>query len=164
MNISSGQWPLLNVDVGRVLLYPAFLLLAGVVCTSALAADPTADLTYAYSTQGCGPIDQPVTMIYLTRDPVTNGQPRTPYVQLWFAHGLDELGRFDGRWDGAQGDVGGTWCRSESECKPVQRGSLKLERSSIDGTLSGEIEFELEGPVRGPLHAETLPAQHESCG
>ena len=153
-----------RADGERGLYLLAFLLLAGVFGTSALAADPAADLTYAYSTQGCGHIDQPVTMIYLTRDPVTNGQPRAPYVQLWFAHGLDEHGRFDGRWNGAQGDVGGTWCRMESECKPLQSGSLKLERSSADGTLGGEIEFELEGPVRGPLRAEPLPAQHESCG
>lgn len=142
----------------------ALLLLAGVVCMPALAVDPAADLTYAYSTQGCGPIDQPVTMIYLTRDPVTDGQPRAPYVQLWFAHGLDEHGRFEGGWDGAQGNVGGTWCRTEQDCNPVQRGHLKLQRSTDDGTLNGEIEFELEGPVKGPLRAEPLPAQHLSCG
>ncbi len=145
-------------------IHCAFLLLAAAVGHPALAADPTADLTHAYSTRGCGPIDQPVTMIYLTRDPVTDGQPRPPYVQLWFAHGLDENGRFEGRWNGPQGDVGGTWCRTAQDCKPVKSGSLKLQRSDDDDTLTGEVEFELEGPVRGPLSAEPLPPQHQSCG
>ena len=139
-------------------------LLAAAVCGAALAADPIADLTHAYSTNGCGPIDQPVTMIYLTRDPVTSGQPRPPYVQLWFAHGLDEYGKFEGHWDGPQGDVGGTWCKTEQDCQPVKRGNLKLQRASDDGTLNGEVDFELEGPVHGPLSAEPLPPQHQSCG
>jgi hypothetical protein len=149
--------------MGRNLLCRLFLLLAA-AGGPALAADPTADLTHAYSTQGCGPIDQPVTMIYLTRDPVTNGHPRPPYVQLWFAHGFDENGRFEGQWDAAQGNVGGTWCPTEKDCNPVKRGSLKLQRSSDDGTLTGEVEFELEGPVHGPLNAEPLPTAHQSCG
>lgn len=150
--------------MGRSIRCRELLMFAATTCGPALAADPTADLTHAYSTSGCGPIDQPVTIIYLTRDPARDGQPRPPYVQLWFAHGLDENGRFAGQWAGTQGDVGGTWCSTEQECKPVKRGSLKLQRPSADGTLSGEVEFELEGPVRGPLNAEPLPAQHLSCG
>jgi len=150
--------------MGRNLHFRAIMLLAVVISRLAWAADPTADLTHAYSTQGCGPIDQPVTMIYLTRDPATNGHPRPPYVQFWFAHGFDENGRFEGNWDGAQGNVGATWCPTEKDCNPVKRGSLKLQRSGVDGMLTGEVEFELEGPVRGPLSAEPLPPEHQSCG
>ena len=150
--------------MGRNLPCCAIFALASAACAPALADDPAADLTYAYSTHGCGPVDQPVTIIYLTRDPFTGGRPQAPYVQLWFAHGLDEHGRFEGRWDGPQGNVGGTWCRTEQDCIPVKRGSLKLQRSTPDGTLNGDVEMDLGGPVGGPLHAEPLPTEHESCG
>lgn len=164
MTASRKPWSWMIADMKRAWRCVALLLPALAVCTPALAVDPAAELTHAYSTQGCGPIDQPVTMIYLTRDPVTDGQPRPPFVQLWFAHGFDENGRFEGHWEGPQGDVGATWCRTIQECKPVRHGRLKLQRSADDGTLGGEIEFELEGPVRGPLRAEPLPPQHQSCG
>lgn len=127
-------------------------------------ADPAAEFTHAYYTRGCGPIDQPVTMIYLTPEIVKEGRPRAPYVQLWFAGGLDEHGRFAGNWDGAQGKSGGTWCRTDSDCSSITRGSMKLERSTTEGTLNGEIQFELNGPVGGPLRALPLPAESLSCG
>lgn len=132
--------------------------------TPEYAADPAAELTYAYYTRGCGPIDQPVTMIYLTPEIVKEARPRAPYVQLWFAGGLDEQGRFAGNWEGVQGKAGGTWCRTDADCSPVTRGSMKLERSTAEGTLNGEIQFELNGPVGGPLRALPLPAQSLSCG
>jgi len=164
ITVSRKPCLLIRAGMRRTFQCRALLLLAATVCTPALAVDPATELTYAYSTRSCGPIDQPVTMIYLTRDPVTDGQPRPPYVQLWFAQGLDENGRFEGRWNGPQGDVGGTWCSTEQDCNPVKSGKLKIQRSAEDGTLNGEIEFELEGPVRGPLNAEPLPAKHQLCG
>jgi hypothetical protein len=147
----------------RSFLLPV-LLCAALTSSAEPAADPAAELTYAYYTRGCGPIDQPVTMIYLTPEIVKEGRPRAPYVQLWFAGGLDEQGRFAGNWDGVQGKVGGTWCRTDADCNPVARGSMKLQRSTTEGTLNGEIQFELNGPVGGPLRALPLPAESLSCG
>lgn len=148
------------------------LCCASLACVAAAAQDPApagaddpgTELTHAYYTRGCGPVDQPVTMIYLTRDPVDDDGPRAPYVQLWFAGGLDEHGRFEGRWNGAQGDIGGTWCRTGADCNPILRGYLKLARSTSEGTLNGDIELELDGPVGGPLRALPLPAERLSCG
>ncbi len=148
----------------RKLSYISFFVFVCGICVNTLADDSGVSLTYAYSTHGCGPIDQPVTMIYLTHDPVATGRPLPPYVQMWFAHGLDEQGRFEGAWNGPQGNMGGTWCRTAQDCVPVARGSLKLKRSVDDGTLIGDVEVDLGGPVGGPLRAEPLPAEHDSCG
>jgi hypothetical protein len=130
----------------------------------AAPADPAADFTHAYYTRGCGPVDQPATMIYLTRDPVDGAEPQAPYVQIWFAGGRDEHGRYAGQWTAPQSDAGGTWCRTPADCRPVTRGSIRLERSTAEGTLNGHVELDLDGPVGGPLRALPLPSTRLSCG
>jgi hypothetical protein len=170
MTALAGRLSRTGTDAGRrtrwllTLLACCLPALPGRAAEPVPAADPATDLTFAYSTRGCGPIDQPVTLIYLTHERVRDGSPQPPYVQIWFAHGLDENGRFSGRWDGPLQDVGGTWCRTPQECSPVPRGSLSVQRSTADGTLNGEIELDLHGPVGGPLSAEPLPSERLSCG
>ena len=148
----------------RVIRWSSFSVLVFFAMACSDGTGPPFGFRHAAATFECGPADGPAVAIYLSPNPVTSLEPSGPYVRIYIAQAVEEVGgkAFP---IGETSPVGAWFQTSPSNSEMATSGYVITSSVNADKTVEGTVDltFPNAARVHGSFHAPWISRTGYFC-